>query len=102
MKVPQHWQETECPVELNAPLENQKCEIKAETTPISIETKEPISAIVAIPNQTSKTNESLTQITGGAVTRLLSNTKALKELTVGGLILAIAGILGYTFLYKRK
>ena len=100
VKVSQHVQDTQCPTQSEQPITSQKCEVQeVSSTPSQL-----IATTSPSPQtpQASSGDKSLSSITGGAVTRVLSNPKAVKEFVIGALILAITGALGYKFLYKRK
>ena len=107
VKVPQHWQETQCPILSDAPINSQKCEVKIINPATTIaETKDQSNPISAESSSTTipQINGSANQITGNFIARLASNPKAMKELIIGASIMATAvfGIFGYKFAYKRK
>ena len=63
------------------------------------------AAVTSSASAQTINNESISTITGGAVTSLLSNPKAVNELIIGAIVLTIvviSGIFGYRLIFEKK
>lgn len=105
VKVTQHWQETPCPIQSNAPITAQKCESKQETKPTPLKPSE-IKGITTAefispkPNQQIANNSKLsTKKESNAITgAIIAN---LKPSYIVSSILSLVVIVSILLIYKK-
>ena len=105
-KVPQHVQDTQCADPAKSPTTSQSCEVKAQTPSTglitSTQSESKSTAASAAQPASNAGQASPTGLIGisGAVTKVLSNPNAVRELKLGSLLAVLVVGLGIFFYYR--